>query len=57
MTPGNRGTLPVMEETPICDSVERDLEISVDELTASVGAGPVPDRTLVPAARPGVAPA
>jgi hypothetical protein len=46
-----------MEETPICDSVERDLEISVDELTASVGAGPVPDRTLVPAARPGVAPA
>jgi len=33
-----------MEETPICASVERDLELSVDELTASAGTAPVADK-------------
>lgn len=32
-----------MNDTPICDSVERDLQMSVDELTASQGTAPVPD--------------
>lgn len=35
-----------MEETPICDSVERDLDLTVDEITASVGTGPVPEPTV-----------
>jgi hypothetical protein len=30
-----------MEETPICASVERDLNLSVDELTRSTGTAPV----------------
>ncbi|WP_395695121.1 hypothetical protein [Nocardioides sp.] len=33
-----------MEDTPILASVERDLELSYDELTTSLGAGPVPDQ-------------
>ena len=40
--PGNE---PAMEETPICASVERDLDLSVDELvTSTAPAAPaVPD--------------
>lgn len=37
------GYHPPMEETPICDSVERDLEIDIDKLTAGItGAVPAP---------------
>lgn len=37
-----------MEETPICASVERDLDLSVDELMSSVG-------IAMPAAEPAAA--
>ena len=44
------GTAPTMEETPICASVEKDLEVTVDEL---VTGGPV--ATAVPVAATPVA--
>lgn len=36
-TPGLAGYTAAMEETPICASVERDLDLSVDDLVTSVG--------------------
>ncbi len=51
------GNAPRMEETPICASVERDLQLSVDELTASVGTGPVPGPASLPTPGPADAPA
>ncbi len=46
------GYPPGMNETPICASVERDLQMSVDELTASQGTAPVPDTEAAPPTAP-----
>ena len=50
-----RGYGLTMEETPICASVERDLDIDVDELTSGAATAPAP--APVPVQAPVQAPA
>jgi hypothetical protein len=42
------GTVPLMQETPICAEVERDLELSVDELLAATAPTPPAPVTAEP---------
>lgn len=42
------GNVAAMEETPICASVERDLDLSVDELVTSTAPAPAAPDTAKP---------
>ncbi len=57
MIPGHPGNPAAMEDTPICASVERDLDLSVDELTTYVAAGPVPDQAPAASSKQAATPA
>lgn len=56
MPPVGRGYLPRMEDTPICASVEKDLDITVDELvtgTAVTATPPPPAPSTAPSGTEG----